>query len=74
MLVGVRKETPMYPKTYETLAQAAERTGVTVKTLRRWISSGRLPAFRYGARLIRVEPKEVDRLMCAVRPVHVGAQ
>lgn len=57
----------MYPKTYETLAQAAERTGITVKTLRRWVASGRLPAFRYGPRLIRVEPQEVDSLMCAVK-------
>ena len=50
----------MYPKTYETLAQAAERTGITVKTLRRWVASGRLPAFRYGPRLICGSPRIVE--------------
>ena len=53
-------------KTYETLAQAAERTEVSVKTLRRRISAGQLTAYRYGPRVIRVDPHDVDRLM---RPV-----
>ena len=56
----------MYTKSYETLAQAAERTGITVKTLRRWIMAGRLPAYRYGPKLLRVEPEDVDRQMQAV--------
>lgn len=57
----------MTPKTYETLAHAAERTGISVKTLRRWVASGRLPAYRYGPRLLRVEPHEIDRLMRATQ-------
>jgi excisionase family DNA binding protein len=35
--------------------QVAERLGVTVRTVQRWISSGRLPAHRVGARM-RVSP------------------
>jgi acetyl-CoA/propionyl-CoA carboxylase biotin carboxyl carrier protein len=38
--------------------QVAERLGVTVRTVQRWISSGRLPAHRVGARL-RVSPSSL---------------
>ena len=47
---------------FETLASAAERTGFSVKTLRRRISDGRLPAYRNGPRSLRVKPEDVDRL------------
>ena len=53
----------MPPKTYESLAQAAERTDVSVKTLRRRIAAGELPAYRYGPKILRVDPKDVDKLM-----------
>ncbi len=53
----------MPPKTYESLAQAAERTEVSVKTLRRRIAAGDLPAYRYGPKILRVDPNDVDRLM-----------
>jgi excisionase family DNA binding protein len=56
----------MTPKTYESLAQAAARTDVSVKTLRRRISAGQLTAYRYGPKIIRLDPRDVDRLM---RPV-----
>lgn len=51
----------MAKRQYESLAQAAERTGISVKTLRRRIIDGELVAYRSG-RLIRVEPKAVDAL------------
>lgn len=54
---------------YESLAQAAERTGLSVDTLRRRIADGSLPAFRSGPRLIRVRPPDVDRLMRAIPTV-----
>lgn len=56
----------MTPNTYESLAQAAQRTEVSVKTLRRRISSGQLPAYRYGPKMLRVDPRDIDKLM---RPV-----
>lgn len=43
------------------LQQAAHIYGISVDTLRRSISSGDLPAARYGARLIRVRVKDLDR-------------
>lgn len=47
---------------YESLAQAAERTGISVWTLRRRISSGELVAFTVGRRILRVRPADVDGL------------
>ena len=38
--------------------QVAERLGVTVRTVQRWISNGRLPAHRVGARF-RVSPSSL---------------
>lgn len=53
------------PRRYESLA-AAERTGLSVKTLRRRIAEGRLPAYRSGPRSIRVDPADVNRLMVRI--------
>lgn len=55
------------PSSYETLAQAALRTGVSVKTLRRRVAEGALRAYRMGPRAIRVKPEDVDRLLI---PIH----
>lgn len=57
----------MTAKTYESLAQAAERTSVSVKTLRRRIAAGKLRAYRYGPQVIRVDPNDVDLLMRPIR-------
>lgn len=46
--------------TYEPLTRAAERTGLSVQDLRRVIANGQLNAYRCGARIIRVNPREVD--------------
>lgn len=57
------------PRRYETLAAAAERTGLSVKTLRRRIAEGRLPAYRSGPRCIRVDPTDVNQLMVRIPTV-----
>ncbi|WP_392545267.1 helix-turn-helix transcriptional regulator [Oryzobacter telluris] len=51
---------------YESLAEAAERTGVSIRTLRRRISSGQLTAYRLGQRVIRVHPDDVDQLLMRI--------
>lgn len=56
----------MSAQTYETLAQAADRTGVSRITLRRRIASGELRAYRIGRRIVRVRPEDVDRLLRAI--------
>lgn len=47
---------------YETVPQAAERTGMGQRTLRRAIAEGKLVAYRYG-RIIRLRPEDVDALL-----------
>ena len=51
---------------FETLSSAAERTGLSIRTLRRRIASGELAAYRSGPRVIRVDPDDVDRLMVPI--------
>lgn len=57
---------------FESLAEAAERTGLSICTLRRRIAEGRLPAYRSGPRLIRVSPDDVDRLMTPIPAVRTA--
>ena len=51
---------------FESLADAAERTGLSIRTLRRRIAAGQLPAYRSGPRVLRVDPADVNRLMVLV--------
>lgn len=50
---------------YESLSDAAERTGVSIRTLRRRITNGQLTAYRLG-RVIRVQPDDVDQLLTRI--------
>lgn len=45
---------------YVTLSQAADLMSVSVKTVRRRIADGTLPAYRCGSRVIRVRVAELD--------------
>jgi excisionase family DNA binding protein len=49
----------MTARTYESLASAAARMGVSVKTVRRRIADGVLPVYRCG-RILRLDPNDVD--------------
>jgi excisionase family DNA binding protein len=40
---------------YLSLVEAAESMSVSVKTIRRWIAAGTLPAYRCGKRAIRIK-------------------
>lgn len=48
------------PVDYVTLLQAAELMSVSVKTVRRRIADGTLPAYRCGRRVIRVRIADLD--------------
>ena len=50
-------------------AKAAERLGVTPRTLYRFIDDGQLPAYRFG-RVIRLKESEVDEFIerCRIAP------
>jgi excisionase family DNA binding protein len=49
-----------------TLKVAADYADVHARTLRRWIAAGRVPAYRLGPRVIKVDLDELDEFM---RPV-----
>jgi len=51
-------------RTYESLTQAAARTGLSVQNLRRSIAAGELDAYRSGLRILRVDPLDVNLLRC----------
>ncbi len=51
---------------YETIADAAQRCGVSRRTIRRRIADGLLTGYRFGPSLIRLDPGEVDALL---RPI-----
>jgi excisionase family DNA binding protein len=46
------------------MQEAADTYGVSTKTIRRYIASGRLTAYRVGPRLIRLDAEQVrDQLL-----------
>jgi excisionase family DNA binding protein len=51
---------------YLSLEEAAECMSVSVKTIRRWIAAGTLPAYRCGKRAIRIK---LDDLEAAPRKI-----
>lgn len=51
---------------YESIQEAAERTGVSQTTIRRYIHLGVFKAYRIG-RLIRLDPLQVDLALDPLR-------
>ena len=49
------------------VAEAAEAADVSPRTIRRYIASGRLTAYRVGPRLIKIDVAEVEALK---RPIN----
>jgi hypothetical protein len=45
------------------LKKCAEERPVSTKTLRRWISEGKISGFRFGPKLILVDLNEIDVLL-----------
>ena len=45
---------------YLSLEEAAEAMSVSVKTIRRWIAAGTLPAYRCGTRAIRIRLEDLE--------------
>lgn len=52
-----------------TIAEAARRVPCSQRTIRNWIAAGLLPADKVGPRMIRVDPRDLDRL---ARPVQAA--
>ena len=45
---------------YLSLEEAAEAMSVSVKTIRRWIAAGTIPAYRCGKRAIRIKLEDLE--------------
>lgn len=63
--------TPAERRRLANLTKAAEYADVHPMTIRRWISAGRLPAYRTGPKLLRVDLNELDAMLS---PVPAGGQ
>lgn len=48
------------------LPEAADRCGLSYRTIRRWVAAGRLPAVRVGPRLLKVSTADLDTLITPV--------
>ena len=61
---------------YLTVDEAAERVGVHPSTIRRWIDTGRLSAYRLGPKRIGIKHSDLDdvprRVTVKPRPVAAG--
>ena len=56
----------------ESISEAADYLGVSTKTIRRYIASGRLTGYRAGPRLIRVDLNELDAVLRPIPTVGGG--
>lgn len=68
--------TPAQPaprRRYATVEAAAEYFGVNTRTVRRWITDGRLTAYRIGAHLLRLDWSEIESLAVRCDPSEVSA-
>jgi excisionase family DNA binding protein len=56
-----------------TIAETAKLLKVTPTTVRRYISTGQLPALKFGRR-VRIRKEAVEGLLAPVTPTHPGAK
>lgn len=56
-------------RTLISLEAASQYADVSERTVRRWITSGRLTGYRVGVKLLRVDVDELDTM---IAPVPVG--
>ena len=57
---NTRKGRAGMERAWISLDEAAEYVGVSTRTIRVWIAEGRLPAKRFGKRIIRVRIADVE--------------
>jgi excisionase family DNA binding protein len=66
----VQSNAPTGQHRFVSIKQAAEYIGVTDRTIRQMIADGRVPAYKSGGRLVRLDLNEVD---AALQPYGGGA-
>lgn len=55
------------------IKEAAEYTGTSESSVRRWIARGELRAFKYGHRAIRIEIADLRKMRREVNPATYSA-
>lgn len=57
-------QTLQSPTPQLTITEAAKQLGVCANTIRKWITSGELKAYRYGTdgRIVRIKQSDLDNL------------
>ena len=63
----------MHQRRFESIQSVADRLDVDPKTIRRWIASGRLTAYRVGGKIVRLDPAEVDAAMVPIPTVNAAS-
>lgn len=53
----------MAQRRYISLAEFSEQFGISDRTARRWVASGKLRAIRLSERVIRIDTAEVERFV-----------
>ncbi|MGJ5591608.1 helix-turn-helix domain-containing protein [Micrococcus lylae] len=66
-LTAPRKSAPLAGQL--TIAETAEILATSPSTVRRFIAQGELRAYRYGPRLIRIDPDDLRRFREPVTPL-----
>lgn len=59
---------PLLAETTMLIDDAARMYGVGVRTIRRWISDGRLRGYRFGGKSIRVSIEDLEALYEPIGP------
>lgn len=66
----VRKKPAPAPIAFISLAEAADRIGVSTRTLRRYVAAGTIKAHRVGPRLLKIDPDDLNALYAPVGAGH----
>ena len=65
------KSSTTHARRLVSINQAAEYANVHPITVRRWVSASRLPAFRIGPRLLKIDMADLEAML---RPVPTGGR
>ncbi len=63
--MAVKKPASRARTRYLSLQDIAEELGISDRTVRRWVASGKLPAIRPSERVIRVKAEDLDAFIAA---------
>jgi excisionase family DNA binding protein len=60
----------MPTRTFLSIDEASDELGVSRRTLRRLISSGKLPACKVSRNLVRIKTEDLEQVLSPITPNH----